>query len=148
MTLWRGQVWRLTFADRDPLAPVTAPVGRFHHDGQTAIYTSLTPAGCGVAIRRYLRPDDGPRVLHPLRVDARNISDMRNTTDPTSIVWQDIHAAGSPAPTWLISDRARDRGAQGLLYRSRTRPQLVHLALFAPAVLTLDGPPVPWAAAV
>src|SRR5690606_42081605 len=40
-----GAVWRAVLAGADPLARVGNPEGRFHHAGQWAIYTSLTPEG-------------------------------------------------------------------------------------------------------
>ena len=58
-----GTVWRMIFAGRDPRAPVRSPEGRFHHSGQRALYTSLTPEGTAVAIRRYVAPGDPPRAV-------------------------------------------------------------------------------------
>ena len=146
MIPWHGTAWRLIDAaavERAAL-PVGSPEGRFHHDGQPAIYTSLTPEGCGIAIRRYLRADDAPRVLLPLTVAADRLVDLRGAGAAPSVVWQDIRASGAPAPTWALSDAARDRGAQGLLYRSRSRPDLVHLVLFDPAVIRDAGPAEAW----
>ncbi|MDX1780254.1 MAG: RES family NAD+ phosphorylase [Thalassovita sp.] len=145
MIPFTGTVWRLVFADQSPTAPVRSPEGRFHHAGQAAIYTSLTAEGAAIAIRRYLHPDDPPRLLYPLEVDAERVADMRG--DPAvSVVWQDIRAAGKPAPTWTISDRVRAQGAQGLLYSSRSRPDLAHLVLFAELdkVIRRLGPARPW----
>ncbi|MBP9183969.1 MAG: RES family NAD+ phosphorylase [Fuscovulum sp.] len=115
------------------MAPASAPEGRFHHSGQWALYASLTPEGCAVAIRRYLRPDDPPRVVVALRVTGRMV-DLRGRTE-ASVVWQDGWAAGTPSPTWAFSDAARAAGAQGLLYSSRSRPDLAHLAIFDPAAV-------------
>lgn len=146
MIPWRGTAWRLIDAAAVTRAalPVLSPEGRFHHDGQPAIYTSLTPEGCGIAIRRYLRPGDPPRVLVPLTVAADRLADLRGAGSAPSVVWQDIRASGAPAPTWTLSDSARDRGAQGLLYRSRSRPDLVHLVLFDPAAIRAVGPEEAW----
>ncbi len=128
-----GTAFRALFAAADPLAPASAPEGRFHHSGQWALYASLTPEGCAVAIRRYLRPDDPPRVVVALRVTGRMV-DLRGRTE-ASVVWQDGWAAGTPSPTWAFSDAARAAGAQGLLYSSRSRPDLAHLAIFDPAAV-------------
>ncbi len=46
------------------------------------------------------------------------------------MVWQDFVETGEPAPTWRYSDTARNAGAQGMLYASRSRPELSHLVLF------------------
>ncbi len=62
------------------------------------------------------------------------------------MVWQDIRATGAAAPTWVFSDAARAAGAQGLLYSSRSRPELSHLVMFdlsGDAVQAL-GPTRPW----
>jgi hypothetical protein len=140
-----GTVWRLIFAGQDPLAPVASPEGRFHHSGQRAIYTSLTPEGCGVAIARYLTPGDPARVLVPLTLRRIFCADHRGNPG-ASVVWQDVRAAGKDSPTWVISDAARTQGAQAILYSSRSRPDLTHLVLLAdPAALGAhSGPVQPW----
>lgn len=60
------------------------------------------------------------------------IYDIRKTdfSSRASIVWQDCVDKGEPAPTWDYSDAARKAGAQGMLYASRSRPDLTHLVLF------------------
>lgn len=126
-------------AGADPLRPATAPVGRFHHSGQTALYTSLTVEGTVVAMQRYLRPDDPPREVVPLTVMATHLLDLRGNR-AASVVWQDIHATGTAAPTWAFSDQARRAGAEGMLYSSRSRPDLTHLVLFDLAVIKSSGP--------
>lgn len=130
-----GTIWRIMAKENahSPLAPARAPEGRFHHDGQVAIYTSLTAQGAGTAIQRYLADDTRPKVIVPLLVEASNLLDMRGTAEEvqaTTMVWQDNRAKGLRAPTWDVSDRARKTGAQGILYRSRTHPEYSHLVLF------------------
>lgn len=120
----------MVFAGQDARAVVRSPEGRFHHSGQRAIYTSPTAEGTAVAIRRYVSPGDAPRVVAALDLAAIRVADHRG--DPAlSVVWQDIRAAGAPSPTWAWSDAARAAGADGLLYSSRSRPDLSHLVLFA-----------------
>lgn len=126
----------MTFDGHDPMAPVRSPTGRFHHSGQWALYTSLSAEGTAVAIKRYMRPDDPGRVIHPLDVIAQKVMDLRGRTE-ASVVWQDIVATGAPSPTWRFSDAARAHGAQAMLYSSRSRPELSHLVVFSPAVLGL-----------
>ncbi len=146
MIPFEGTVWRIMFASDAERAthPVGSPEGRFHHDGQPAIYTSLAPEGCGVAIRRYLRRDDPPRIIVPLTIQAERISDLTAEGAAPSIVWQDLRKAGEAAPTWALSDAARAAGAQGLLYRSRSRPDLIHLTLFDRDVIQSKGTPEVW----
>lgn len=138
-----GPVWRAVFRGGDPLAPAAAPEGRFHHAGQFALYASLTPEGCVVALRRYLRPGDPPREIVPLSITATRLADLRGQA-AASVVWQDIRAGGEPAPTWAFSDAARAAGAEGMLYSSRSRPELSHLVIFQPGLLQSVGPPLPF----
>lgn len=112
--------------------PVSSPVGRFHHSNQIALYTSCTEEGASVAIKRYLKSDDRDRIIVPLQINASCIYDIRQTefTAHASMVWQDCVENGEPAPTWQYSDTARKSGAKGMLYASRSRPDLTHLVLF------------------
>ncbi|RBO55140.1 RES domain-containing protein [Rhodovulum sp. BSW8] len=150
MIAFKGIVWRILPAERAaaPCAPVQSPEGRFHHSGQAVLYASLTPEGAGVAIARYLGPGAAARMIQPLSVSAERLVDLRALPDPTraSVVWQDIRALGSPSPTWAFSDAARARNAQGMLYPSRSRPELTHLVLFdpAPPLVAPAGEARPW----
>jgi hypothetical protein len=141
MQAFGGIVWHMTAAGADPLRPAGAPEGRFHHSGQTALYTSLTVEGTVVAMQRYLRPDHPPRLVVPLTIRAARLADLRGKTE-ASVVWQDLRAKGASSPTWAFSDAARRDGAQGMLYSSRSRPDLTHLVLFDLSVVTQTGAPV------
>lgn len=112
--------------------PVRSPIGRFHNSDQVALYTSCTEEGASVAIKRYVKSDDPKRIIAPLQVNSDRIYDIRKTdfSNHASIVWQDYVEKGEPAPTWQYSDHARKAGAQGMLYSSRSRPDLTHLVLF------------------
>ena len=129
-----GIVWRIMFADQSEKTcePVRSPIGRFHHDNQTALYTSCTKEGASLAIKRYLKAGDPERIIVPLQVNASRIYDIRKTdfAKCASIVWQDNIDNGESAPTWQYSDAARIAGAQGMLYASRSKPDLTHLVLF------------------
>lgn len=147
MTGFSGTVWRAVPAAADACRPVASPEGRFHHSGQWAIYSSLTPEGTVVAIRRYLRPDDHAREIVALKVSLSQVADLRGRAQ-ASVIWQDDRAAtGEPSPTWALSDAARAAGAQGMLYSSRSRPDLTHLVLFDPAALRGSGTCLPFHAA-
>ncbi|MFD2173312.1 RES family NAD+ phosphorylase [Rhodobacter lacus] len=148
MIRFSGTVWRILAADRagDATAPVRHSEGRFHHDGQKALYASLSAEGAGVAIARYLAPGDAARVIVPLHITAARLVDHRGNP-ALSVVWQEDRAAtGAPSPTWAYSDAARAAGAQGLLYSSRSRPDLAHLVLFdlSPGTIPLAGAPAAW----
>lgn len=145
-----GVVWRIMFADQSEQAcePVRSPIGRFHHDKQIALYTSCTKEGASVAIQRYLESGDPERVIVPLQINATRIYDIRKTdfSKSASIVWQGNVENGESAPTWQYSDAARAAGAQGMLYSSRSRPDLTHLVLFdvSNGIVTQAGDPEPW----
>lgn len=134
LTAFSGIVWRIMFADQlaQACGPVGSPIGRFHHSEQVALYTSCSEEGAGVAIKRYLKSDDPQRIIIPLQINADRIHDIRKTdfSKRASIVWQDCVEEGKAAPTWQFSDTARKAGAQGMLYASRSRPELTHLVLF------------------
>ncbi|NJM81328.1 MAG: hypothetical protein HC844_01540 [Tabrizicola sp.] len=55
-----GRFWRSVLeADvARVLDGVKSPEGRYHHDGQAALYMSTSPAFARLAIDRYLRPGD------------------------------------------------------------------------------------------
>lgn len=121
------------------LAPARAPEGRFHYDGQKAMYLSVTPEGCDIATQRYRKSNDAERVVCPLHVKSKRIVDLR---DPEAVSffgvdvthraaeWQPIRATGARSPTWGISDHVRQCGLDGMLYASRSNPSLTHLTLF------------------
>lgn len=132
MTAFAGIIWRAALEGQSPLTPASAPEGRFHHSGQAALYASLTPEGCRVAIRRYIAPDDPPRLIHPLHLEAERVIDMSGRPD-LSIVWQDLRSEG-PSPTWAVSDQLRADGWQAMLYSSRSRPDLTHIVVFDVAI--------------
>ena len=150
LTSFTGTVWRIMFAEHKQRAcePVSSPIGRFHHSEQVALYTSCTQEGAGIAIKRYLKSDDPARVIVPLQINAQRVYDIRKTdfSRQASVVWQECVAKGEPAPTWVYSDKAREAGAQGLLYASRTRPDLTHLALFDVSIslVAQAGESMPW----
>lgn len=135
-----GPVWRLlpTALASTPAALAGATEGRFHHSGQPAAYASLSAEGAAVAIQRYL-VDGVPRVLVPMWLNASAVADERGNP-AASIVWQDLRASGEIAPTWAVSDHARESGAVAMLYSSRSRPDLSHVVVFDPAFLTYVGP--------
>jgi RES domain len=135
-----GPVWRLLTEElvESPATPSAAPEGRFHHSGQIAAYASLTAEGAAVAIKRYLT-DNRKRVLVPMWLKAQAVADVRGDAT-ASVVWQDQRQSGVIASTWLISDAARQKGAQALLYSSRSRPDLSHVVVFDPSCLAYIGP--------
>ncbi|WP_171120253.1 MULTISPECIES: RES family NAD+ phosphorylase [unclassified Ruegeria] len=147
MMEFSGPVWRILFLSQisAPLVPAQAPEGRFHYSGQIALYASLSAEGAGVAIRRYVSPNDPPRILQRAEVSGARLIDLRGQ-HKASIVWQDIHKEHGFSPTWRFSDQARAKHADGLIYSSRTRPELSHIVLFnlSPAIICAHAQATPW----
>lgn len=138
--MFDGPVWRLLPATMSsmPNSPAGAPEGRFHHNGQIAAYASLSAEGATVAIQRYLS-DGAERIFVPMWLKAEYVADVRGKTE-ASIIWQDLRDEGRSSPTWLISDAARQAGAQAMLYSSRSGPDLSHVVVFRPELLSFVGP--------
>ena len=137
---FNGPVWRLLPMSlaKTPSIAAQAPVGRFHHSGQVAAYASLSLEGVEVAMRSYL--DDGvKRALVPMWLKSDHVFDHRGNPK-ASLVWQGTYEAGEASPTWLFSDEARDKGADAMLYSSRSRPELSHVVIFDTACLSYIGP--------
>ena len=136
-----GRFWRSTFIGNESkiFEPASAPNGRWHHDGQRALYLSASPEGCRIALKVYQNSDDPDRGIFRVRVENAKIADLRRpeirralrTTLPeVHAFWADLMANGQTSPTWAISDALRKMGADRLLTPSRSRPDLTHLTLF------------------
>ena len=123
---------------KTPSIPAQAPVGRFHHSGQAAVYASLSVEGVAVAMQRYLGDGVG-RVLVPMWLVSNHVADERGNRK-ASVVWQDIYSSREASPTWVFSDAARDQGADAMLYSSRSRPELSHVVVFDTTCLSCIGP--------
>ncbi len=155
-----GRFWRITFAEhaRQVLDGVRHPEGRYHHDGQPALYASPTPEFAAMAVDAYLRPGDPPRVICPLALSDARLCDLRDpdicatlgiTPDISSVPWVPERAAGLPATSWAASDAVRATDADGMIYRARSYPDRWHIVLFrwnrpGRAQLALDAPPMVW----
>ena len=89
-------------------------------------------------MRRYLE-DGVKRALVPMWLKSDHVIDQRGNPK-ASVVWQGTYEAGEASPTWLFSDEARDKGADAMLYSSRSRPELSHVVIFDTACLSYIGP--------
>ena len=154
-----GTYYRMKFLHEagDILSPVRSPEGRSHYGGQRALYLSETPEGTQIATKIYRKPGDPPRGIFPLLVTGARVVDLRDDEATAALAidtthrashWQDIRARGLPSPTWKISDRVRKLGLDGMLYASRSKPDLTHLTLFrwnalGGAKVTQAGDPLP-----
>lgn len=153
-----GCFYRITFA-RDAhriLGGVIHPEGRFHHDGQSAFYCSPSVDAASAAVAVYLKPNDPPRVIVPLKVSGARLCDLRDADtcaalgidlNTPSVPWAPQRAQGIPATSWLASDAVRSSQADGMIYTCRREPRLRwHIVLFGwnqprGAQVRLDGNP-------
>jgi RES domain len=134
------------------------PEGRYHHDGQPALYLSPSPEYSRIAIDVYLRDGDPPRVIVPLQLANAHLADLRDPVvqrqlnligTEASVPWQPERAAGLPATSWIASDAARTAGADGMIYGARSDLQRWHIVLFrwnvpsGPQILQ-HGSPIPF----
>jgi hypothetical protein len=155
-----GVFWRSIFATdlERVLNGVKSPEGRYHHDGQSALYMSPAPEHSRTAINAYLRDGDAPRLIVPLAVTNANLADLRHPDTQrrlgligteTSVPWQPERAAGRPATSWIASDAARNASYDGIIYAARSDAARWHIALFrwnettGPQVRQ-SGPPIPF----
>ncbi len=136
-----GIYYRMKFLHEvgDILNQVRSPQGRSHYGGQRALYLSETPEGCRIATLIYRKADDPARGIFPLSVEGGEVVDLRNPDAVAALGidrthrqanWQEFRAQGLPSPTWEISDRVRELGLDGMIYESRSQPDLAHLTLF------------------
>ena len=130
-------LWRILTEGADPLQGARNPEGRFHHDGQPALYAALSPEGAAASLTRYLGPDDPPRVIVELALDGGAILDLDAPDLPGGIDgetarhrWDLDRRERRVPPTWTMADRIRATGWDGFLYPSRLRPDLRNLCLF------------------
>lgn len=136
-----GTFYRIVHAGNAaaPLAGAVTPEGRFHHDGQAALYMSSSPAWALKAVEAYLKPGDPPRMIFPLSLQLARVVDLRDLQlcdqlgiDPAdaAIPWLPQRAEELSASTWRASDASRRSGADGMIYTARSAPERWHLVLF------------------
>ncbi len=157
-----GQFYRAIFAHHagDVLNGVKSPEGRFHHDGEPALYLSPTAEATRIATAAYLREGDTERVIVPVQLDDAALVDLREEKTRAALGlqghepsahWRRERAAGRPAISWIASDAARATNADGMIYTSRSDPSRWHLVLFrwngtgGPQV-SINGPAIPFSA--
>ena len=113
--------------------------GRYSAAHESVLYLSASPAAVEAAMIAHQGPDAPPRQLLAFEVQADGIFDLRDERrcaavgiDPSDAAtpWQDIVAQGGEPPSWRVTQRLRDLGANGLIDPSRQSPGLWHLVLF------------------
>jgi RES domain-containing protein len=159
-TVTNGQFWRVVFASQvaEVLRGAHSPEGRYHHDGQRALYISQSPDYARIAVDAYLKPDDPPRLIVPLALSDALLLDVRDPLvqrqlglkgPEANTLWQPERAKGLPATSWIASDAVRNAGADGMIYGARSDPTRWHIVLFRwnaadGAQIRQSGPPIPF----
>jgi RES domain-containing protein len=121
------------------LEGAVSPQGRYHHDREPALYVSSRPEWAWKAVESYIQSNDPVRSVRQLQIEETRVVDIRNpdicrylgiVPSDSDVPWQPQLAAGQRPSTWNVSDRARQAGADGLVYTARTAPTRWHLVLF------------------
>jgi hypothetical protein len=75
-----GTFFRITVADRseDLLRGALSPEGRYHHDGEPALYLSPRAEWAQMAVETYVRTGDPQRIVHRLLVGTAHVVDTRD----------------------------------------------------------------------
>ncbi|TCR91605.1 RES family NAD+ phosphorylase [Rhizobium sp. BK376] len=137
-----GIFFRSVMADRvdqvlDPPGPASA--GRYHRLGEPTLYTSAALEWSIMAIAGYMREDQRPRVVVPLRVSEAVVLDQHDEQacrqlgidrDLSNESWRIALSEGREPASWRNVDIARSAGADGIIDRSRMIPGGWHLNLF------------------
>ena len=129
------------------------PPARFNRPGEDALYLSREEAGARVALRRYVKPGDPPRVILDFDIAPCALFDLRlpenaGIYEHARQPWQEALDVGQTPETWRAADHAKALGHAGLIDPSRGQPGLWHITLFrwnapnAPTVRQI-GPPRP-----
>ncbi|RYD93812.1 MAG: RES domain-containing protein [Sphingobacteriales bacterium] len=141
LTKIAGAFFRIAFehdAER-VLSGVATREGRYHHDAEPALYMSNTPEWAWKAVESYVRLGDASRIVSELHVSDARVVDIRDQDlcrdlgiipSDSDVPWQPQLSARQRPSTWNVSDRARQAGADGLVYTARTAPLRWHLVLF------------------
>lgn len=138
-----------------PPGPQSA--GRYHRQGQPALYMSPFPEWSIIAVSGYMREDGLARVLIPLRLTGAWLVDQRDKAkcDQLGIVpdaandsWRTALQQGRTPGSWQNADKARATGADGIIDCSRFIPGGWHVCLFgwnaqSTARVAVCGKPTP-----
>ena len=136
-----GDFFRILY-QQDPsrlLAGAISREGRFHHDGQSALYLSPNPAAAARTVAAYVKANDPPRILARIALTGAGVINLRDRDTLTVLglngteaatLWRPQRRAGLAATSWRASDAARATGACGMIYTSRDLMSRWHLVLF------------------
>lgn len=126
------------------------PAARYNRIGENALYLSVDEASARIAMKKYVRASDPPRVLIRYKIDPCQVSDIRSANDHirklVSQDWQAEQRMGKPPGSWTVADALRRANISGLIDPSRKNPQLWHLTMLnwntpeAPAINMIGEP--------
>lgn len=114
---------------------------------------SPKPGWAQHAIDVYVRDDDPPQVICELAIEAAQVLDLRDAEqcanwgiDPATgaVPWRPEREKGYPASSWQLSDLAREKGADGIVFSSRRVAERWHLVLFRWHDARLTGRVMPY----
>ncbi|MDJ0090495.1 RES family NAD+ phosphorylase [Pantoea allii] len=120
-------------------APGPQSAGRYHRQGQPALYMSPIPEWSIMAVSGYMREDGLARVLIPLCVSGARVIDQRDKAgclqmgiipEASNSPWRAALKQGLMPLSWENADKARASGAHGIIDCSRIIPGGWHLCLF------------------
>ncbi len=109
-----GLFFRIGFSGEDVgiLRGALSPDGRYHHDGQSALYGSPRADWAARAVEPDLQPDDPPRSVHRLMVNGARVVDTRDHEfwaalgiDPADSDVPASAARGGPTSRYLVGVR-------------------------------------------
>lgn len=92
-----------------------------------------------IAVSGYMREDNEPRLIYPLRVSLAYVFDQRDLEackalgidrEASNQSWRTAMEEGRDPPSWKNADAARYLPADGIIDRSRHIPEGWHLNLF------------------
>jgi hypothetical protein len=134
-------------------------VGRYHGPGQHALYMSPKAEWARLVANWYTERDSHARLLFELGITEARVLDLGDEdacshfgidAANANLSWRNALDLGQIPPSWLVANRVRAIGADGLIDRSRQFPGAWHVTLFewnalgAPSV-TAVGPGAPLA---
>jgi RES domain-containing protein len=142
LTPLSGRFFRAVRADRvdavlAPPGPESA--GRYHRQGQPALYITAEAGWAAIALGSYMAEDGLPRVIVPLEVDAAQVFDQQDdaacqalgiNSEDGNVRWRLALEKGEEPASWRNADAARASGADGIIDRSRGITGGWHVALF------------------
>jgi len=110
------------------------PVARFNRCGQDALYLSVDEQSARVAMRKYAKDSDQPRVLIHYEVQSCKLVDLRHAdvADLRQLAkqdWQSALDSGDEPTSWQVADKLRESSEVGLIDPSRKSPGVWHVTL-------------------